>query len=78
MIQDDWTTKPNYDAYMDLVFKKWWTNASGKTGPQGMFNVRGFVGEYDVEVSVGRRTRTLKVSLPSGGTTVECNLDAMA
>lgn len=27
----DWSLKPNGAVYQDLVFKKWWTNADGKT-----------------------------------------------
>jgi GH35 family endo-1,4-beta-xylanase len=32
MIRRDWSTKPNYDAWVDLVYKEWWTNTVGTTG----------------------------------------------
>ncbi len=35
------------------MFKKWWTNADGKTGAQGMFAARGFLREYEIEVRAG-------------------------
>jgi len=32
MPRRDWALKPNGEAYKDVVFKRWWTNADGKTG----------------------------------------------
>ena len=52
----DWTIKPNGQAYNDLVFKNWWTNANGKTGANGTYAVRGFLGDYDVTVVTGGKT----------------------
>jgi len=47
----------NYDIYRDLVFNKWWTNASGKTNRTGAYSTRGFLGEYDIEVKSGAKTK---------------------
>jgi GH35 family endo-1,4-beta-xylanase len=75
MFRADWSTKPNYDAYYDLVFKKWWTNAAGKTTPSGKYTVRGFLGDYDVEVRAGDRAKALKTKIVKGNTVLECVLD---
>jgi hypothetical protein len=61
-------------VYQDLVFKKWWTNADGRTGAKGTFTTRGFLGDYEIEVVAGGKTRTVNASLGKNGRTVECVL----
>ena len=74
MMRRDWSLKPNGTVYQDLVFKKWWTNADGKTGAKGTFATRAFLGDYEIEVVAGGKTRTVKASLGKDGRTVECVL----
>ncbi|MBI4873116.1 MAG: endo-1,4-beta-xylanase [Acidobacteria bacterium] len=75
MYRTDWSKKPNAEAYESLVLKKWWTNVAGRSDARGAYAVRGFLGDYDVEVRSGQKSKTLRTSLPAGGTTVECVLD---
>jgi endo-1,4-beta-xylanase len=75
MMRRDWSLKPNGAVYQDLVFKKWWTNADGKTGAKGTFTTRAFLGDYEIEVKAGGKTRTVKATLGKDGKTVECVLD---
>jgi GH35 family endo-1,4-beta-xylanase len=75
MLRRDWSPKPNADVYNDLVFKRWWTNADGKTGAQGTFATRGFLGEYEVEAKAGGKSKTVRVTLPREGARVECVLE---
>ena len=75
MLRRDWSPKPNAEAYKDLVFKRWWTNADGKTGAQGTFATLGFLGDYEIEAKAGGKSKTVRVSLPKGGATVECVLE---
>jgi GH35 family endo-1,4-beta-xylanase len=75
MYRRDWTPKPNAAVWNDLVFKKWWTNVNGKTGAQGSFATRGFLGDYEIEVKAGTKTKTVKASIPKEGAKVECVLD---
>lgn len=75
MLRRDWSLKPNGEAYKDLVFKRWWTNANGRTGSKGTFAARGFLGEYEIEVKVGGNSRTMRASLPKEGSRVECVLE---
>jgi GH35 family endo-1,4-beta-xylanase len=75
MMRRDWSLKPNGEAYKDMVFKRWWTNADGKTGPQGTYAARGFLGDYEIEVKAGGKTKTVRASLPKEGARVECVLN---
>jgi endo-1,4-beta-xylanase len=70
----DWTLKPNGKAWYDLVFRRWWTNADGTTDNHGRYRTRGFLGDYQITVSKGGRTRTLRVSLPHRGQTLSVRL----
>jgi endo-1,4-beta-xylanase len=75
MLRRDWSPKPNAEVYKDLVFKRWWTNANGKTGAQGTFATRGFLGEYEIEAKAGGKSKTVRVNLPQAGRQVECVLE---
>ncbi len=66
----NWDIKPCGQAWLDLVRREWWTDAAGRTDAQGRFRVRGFLGEYRVEVAVGDRVQTLAAELARPGT--EC------
>lgn len=52
----DWSLKPSGEVWIDLVFKKWWTRAEGTTNRRGEFEVRGFLGDY--EIAAERRGRS--------------------
>ena len=70
LFYEDWTPKPGYDAYVDLVFNQWWTNVAGKSNGDGQYATRGFLGEYAIKVIVGSDTITQLATLPQGDTTV--------
>ncbi len=53
MIRRDWTSKPNHDVWREMVYGKWWTREAGVTGDDGIYSVRGFFGDYEVEISTG-------------------------
>jgi GH35 family endo-1,4-beta-xylanase len=59
----DWSARPAGDAWRDLIFKQWWTNASGKTDATGTFKTRGFLGDYEVEISANGKTQRQAWSL---------------
>ncbi|HAU36748.1 MAG TPA: hypothetical protein DCX07_03400 [Phycisphaerales bacterium] len=67
----DWTLKPNGKVYTDLVFTQWWTDLQGKTDANGVYQARGFLGDYDVIVTHDRQTWTLAASLDKPGATVQ-------
>lgn len=70
MYDDNWNITPLGQAYQDLVLKKWWTNASGTTNAQGECLVRGFKGDYELEVSQGPVRQTVSFSLREDATVV--------
>lgn len=57
----DWKLKPNGQAYIDLVFKQWWTEETGQTDENGTYQFRGFWGDYKVSVQWGSKTQTFDV-----------------
>jgi uncharacterized protein (TIGR03437 family) len=66
MIRKDWTTKPNYSVWNDLLYKQWWTDVTGPTAGDGAFRIRGFLGDYDIEVTPpGQATKTYSQTMTS-------------
>lgn len=61
-----WNIRPNGEAYMDLVFKRWWTDERLATDAAGTCSLRGFCGTYRIDA--GDR----------GGATVELGRDGAA
>ncbi len=70
LFYEDWTPKPAYYEYVDLVFDQWWTDEAGKSDSEGQYAVRGFLGEYDINVVIGKDTVTQTATLTKEGTTV--------
>ena len=61
MVRPDWTYKPNYFVYKDLLFNEWWTSESGITDTNGMYQVRGFKGTYDISVTTADTSFTVEI-----------------
>jgi GH35 family endo-1,4-beta-xylanase len=70
MFRKNWTPKPNYFAYEDLVFKKWWTKEQGVTNNKGIFDCRGFLGEYVVQVVHSKNSVKEKLTLSQNGSSI--------
>ena len=75
MIRRDWSCKPNYDAYTDLIFRHWWTEVCGATGADGTFSARGFLGRYTVSAQYNGVTAAREVELVPGGVRAELVLE---
>ncbi len=75
MVRKDWTTKPNYEVWREMVYTKWWTKELGATGEDGLYGVRGFLGDYEIEVTAGEKTLTLPVTLTKDGTVVKAVIE---
>lgn len=71
----DWSIKPNGQAYIDLVFKKWWTNVAGVTDAKGAYAARGFKGAYDIIVSSGTKTKRVTVMADQAEQQIAVKLD---
>jgi len=72
LVRSDWTHKANYDLYMDLLYKQWWTpDASGVTGDNGSFDIRGFDGYYEITVEMDDSTYLFRDRLIESDTILE-------
>ena len=67
MYRADWSSKPNALVYNDLLFREWWTNASGESDTAGRFATRGFKGSYNVTAIYGRASQTVTATIEQSG-----------
>ena len=74
MFRKDWSRKPNADAFTGLVFNKWWTDETAITDADGAINLRGFKGDYAIDVSLGDITQSTTASLTRDGLTMTITL----
>jgi len=76
---DDWSPKPAYDVYRDLVFGEWWTSESTTTDGEGTATVDAFLGTHEVRVTAPdgtTRTATTSVTDSDAGAQVTVTVDA--
>ena len=71
MLRRDWSTKPNGEAFRDLVFREWWTDVKGSTDADGVFRTRGFKGAYEIVVTRGERSASVPLKVSGPGITLE-------
>ncbi len=69
-----WQLRGHGKVWYDLVYKKWWTSVNTAAGRNGVAKVRGFLGDYTIEVRAGSKTKTAKAKLTKGGAQVEIEL----
>ncbi len=69
-----WQLRGHGKVWYDLVFKKWWTSVNTATSRSGVAEVRGFLGDYTVEVRAGSKTKTVTTKIAKGGSRVEIEL----
>jgi hypothetical protein len=75
MIRKDWTLKPNGQAWLDLVLKEWWTEATVTTGPDGSCATRGFMGDYKITATFGGKEKAAQVKLIKPAAATRLTLD---
>lgn len=51
LFEKDWTEKPAFAAYRDLVLTQWHTQDAGAADADGRFETRAFFGTYDITVT---------------------------
>lgn len=68
MIRRDWSEKPAYRVWRELVWQRWRTDTGGLTSSAGAFVSRGFLGDYEITVQAGdtviKKTFTLQKNSP--------------
>ncbi len=60
MYRQDWTPKPNLNAYTDLVLGEWWTEESLTSDKQGAVSLRAFKGDYEIVVTAPGRNPSVR------------------
>ncbi|MEM8873391.1 MAG: endo-1,4-beta-xylanase [Planctomycetota bacterium] len=63
MLREDWTPKPNYHVWRDLVYNQWWTDETTSTNADGVAEIRGFKGTYLVTVTVDGKSIEKEVDM---------------
>ncbi|MEI7766565.1 MAG: endo-1,4-beta-xylanase [Phycisphaerae bacterium] len=78
MYRKDWTPRPSLQEYENLVLKRWWTNTTGTTDATGTYRIRGFLGDYRVQVNVAQGNTEAKMeaktALKKTGTVLQFEL----
>lgn len=75
MVDSSFNLKPNGEVWRNLIYDEWWTNESGTTGEDGIYNVRAFKGDHRVAVRVGDAEYNCSIKLQEDGTVVRVVLD---
>ncbi|MBI5280436.1 MAG: endo-1,4-beta-xylanase [Candidatus Solibacter usitatus] len=75
MVRRDWSAKPNFEAWREMVYGRWWTDEKGAAGEDGVYRVRGFQGDYEIEAALGERVGKATVSIGAAGTSVKVVLN---
>jgi len=66
LFRRDWTLKPSGEQWRKLIYETWWTDVTGATNADGVYQTRGFYGDYDITVTYGGTSQTVKASLLKG------------
>ncbi|MEO1237197.1 MAG: endo-1,4-beta-xylanase [Planctomycetota bacterium] len=75
MWHEDWTIKPNGEAFAKLITDTLHTDERVTTDPSGRAVVRGFHGDYRISAARDGRRATLETTLSPDGQTVRLVLD---
>jgi hypothetical protein len=52
LLDDDYNPKPGFNKLKELITKKWRTNLTGRSASDGTIAMRGFHGDYEIEVTL--------------------------
>lgn len=67
LLRRDMTPKPAYERLLRLVKHDWWTDVAGRTGRDGDYRTRAFLGTYRITVSAARRERVVRAEVSRNG-----------
>jgi endo-1,4-beta-xylanase len=70
MYRRDWYLKPAGKILRELLLQSWHTDVIGTTDSEGTFTTRGFLGEYDIEVGVAGKVKSVRAQLKKTGADV--------
>ena len=75
MFDEQWNMRPIAQAWIDLTQKQWTTDVTSDTNGDGVTDIRGFYGTYDVTVTAGSLRQTLTADLKPGGTRLTVRME---
>jgi len=52
LFHKDWSPKPAFATFTDLLFNQWWTNETITSDENGNISVRGFKGDYAITTTI--------------------------
>ena len=61
----DMTPKPSYSTLENLINKKWHTELNSTLNDEGCVDFRGFYGDYEIEITLGKKTIKKSFTLSS-------------
>jgi len=70
-----WNMRPIAQTWIDLTQRQWTTDVASDTNGDGVADIRGFYGTYDVTVTAGPRRRTVSAELKPGGTRLDIRME---
>lgn len=71
----DWSLRPAGQVWLDLTQNQWWTETQGRTGANGDYATRGFLGDYEITVGAAGTSKTVMTRLPNAGIIVQITLN---
>ncbi|MGL4514061.1 MAG: endo-1,4-beta-xylanase [Lacipirellulaceae bacterium] len=74
MFRNDWSIKPNGQAFLDLVHDQWWTDETLATGATGDAALRAFKGRHLVSTSLGGSNPLVATTVDGGGESIVLQL----
>ncbi|QDS98075.1 endo-1,4-beta-xylanase [Adhaeretor mobilis] len=77
MFNQDWSIKPNGQAFLDLVYDEWWTDED-LIAADGSINLDGFKGEYEVTIMLNGQEQTVTATLTEGGLVLDVALSLLS
>lgn len=71
----DWSVRPHGQTWLDLVHGQWKTDETPVSDAAGRAAISGFCGEYEISISAGGRSSTIRADLPREGRHVNAVLE---
>jgi len=59
LVDRNWNVKPNGQAWLDLVKKRWWTDTTIVTDAKGIATTRVFKGDYEISQGDTKKEQTV-------------------
>lgn len=75
LVYQNWSFTPWGQAWFDLMEKEWWTKAAGVTDANGTYQVRGFLGDYTVTVTLDGKKVVLPTRLEKNSPVLNAKLE---